>query len=223
MSTQRQRSWRLITAAVIVTAVFAVGCGSDSGSTADSGDTGRSVDTAAAPAAVTWRSYQGIQVPFSNVDGPTVDEYSPAPRGYTDTPQGAVLAAIQGQTRLALATDSVWTKVTAALVAPGPGRDAFAIARAASSITTAADPATTAAFTGFRVSSYAGGRAVVDVATTMPGGQLTSVPVTLTRTGDDWKIALPTPDAVAEDPNAPATTDPVPLTSLDGFTEFSAP
>ena len=197
-----------------------VGCSDDPAAV---GDAPAAVDVAAPPAEVTWRPYQGVEVPYSDVDGPAADTSSAAPTGYSATPQGAVLAAIQGQARLALAPDTAWATVTRTLVAPGDGRDAYAIARSAASITDAADPVTTAAFTGFRVSFYDESRAVIDVATTMPGGQLTAVPVTVLRSTDDWKIALPAPISGEDDLTASAPTDPFPLTSMDGFTAFSAP
>jgi hypothetical protein len=208
-------------AAALMIAATVAGCSED---TATGGDTApTAADVGAPPAEVTWRPYQGIEVPYSDVDGPTADTSSAAPTGYSATPQGAVLAAIQGQARLALAPDTAWATVTRELVAPGDGRDAYAIARSAASITDAADPATTAAFTGFRVSSYDESRAVIDVATTMPGGQLTAVPVTVLRSTGDWKIALPAPTGAEDDPTAPTATDPIPLPSMDGFTAFSAP
>ncbi|RRQ26153.1 hypothetical protein DK926_19330 [Rhodococcus sp. Eu-32] len=221
-------------AAVAVSAVTAVAAIAGCGSSGDDGVTGtdnsRPVDTAAVPAQVTWRPYQGVQVPYSDVDGPTDNTTSAAPTGYSHTPQGAVLAAIQGQTRLALAPDSSWAQATGALVAAGAGRDSYAVARAGASITAPADPATTAAFTGFRVTDYRDEQADIDLATTMPGGQLTTAAVTVLWRGDDWKIALPAPDTggdgIGSDTDtawdAPADTDPVPLTSLDGFTAFAA-
>ncbi|WP_052067949.1 hypothetical protein [Rhodococcoides fascians] len=216
----------VVVAALAVAAAIA-GCGSG---TDDGGGTGadgsRPVDTAAPPAQVTWQPYQGVQVPYSGVDGPTEGTTSAAPTGYSHTPQGAVLAAIQGQARLALAPDSSWAQTTAALVAAGAGRDSYAVARAGASITAPADPATTAAFSGFRVTDYRDEQAAIDLATTMPGGQITSVPVTVLWRGDDWKIALPGTgggDTSADaEWDAPASTDPVTLTSLDGFTAFSA-
>lgn len=223
---------RRVVAVVAAAAIAAIaGCGSSGDGGTDAGNA-RPVDTAATPAQVTWEPYQGVQVPYSDVDGPTDNIASAAPTGYSQTPQGAVLAAIQGQTRLALAPDSAWAQTTSALVAAGAGRDAYAIARAGASITAAADPASTATFSGFRVTDYRDEQADIDLATTMPGGQLTSVPVTVLWRGDDWKIALPAPDtggdgtsgetAADAEWDAPADTDPVALTSLDGFTVFSA-
>lgn len=212
-----------ITAILALTLTLA-GCGSDTADPDDSSDGSQVVDVAAVPESVTWSPYQGVSVPYSKVDGPTSNTVSAAPTGYSHTPQGAVLAAIQAQTRLALAPDSSWPQVTAALVAPGAGRDAYATARAGASITTAADPATTAAFAGFRVRDYTDDTAVVDIATTMPGGQLTSVPATVLWRGDDWKLLLPDPGPGSDsgDIAAPADTDPAELPSLDGFTSFSA-
>lgn len=225
LGTGRRASLRGSVAAVLATAAAAAlitACGTDE---AQSADTSQPVDTSAPPAQVTWRPYQGVNVPYSDDDGPTVGAASAAPTGYSHTPQGAVLAAIQGQARLALAPDSSWAQTTTTLVAAGSGRDEYAIARSGASITSPADPATTAAFTGFRVTDYRPEQANLDIATTMPGGQLTSVPVTVLWRGEDWKIALPGTDADdAADVgwDAPAATDPVTLPSLDGFTAFSA-
>ena len=214
-------------AVVGLTAVLALalaGCGSDSTEPVDGSDGSQVVDVAALPQSVTWSPYQGVSVPYSSVDGPTSNTMSAAPTGYSHTPQGAVLAAIQAQTRLALAPDSSWPQVTAALVAPGGGRDAYSVARAGASITAAADPATTAAFAGFRVRDYTDEAADIDIAATMPGGQLTSVPATVLWRGDDWKLLLPEPDPSGDDTDitTPADTDPAELPSLDGFTSFSA-
>jgi len=221
---QRNTVRRAVVGLTAALALTIAGCGSDSADPDDGNDGAQVVDVAAAPEAVTWTPYQGISVPYSSVDGPTSNTVSAAPTGYSHTPQGAVLAAIQAQARLALAPDSSWTQVTSTLVAPGAGRDAYATARAGASITTAADPTTTAAFAGFRVRDYTDDTAVVDIATSMPGGQLTSVPATVLWRGDDWKLLLPEPDPTAADADitAPAATDPAELPSLDGFTAFSA-
>ncbi|QII09312.1 hypothetical protein BH93_27470 (plasmid) [Rhodococcoides fascians A25f] len=213
---------RVVVGITAVLALTIAGCGSDSADPDDGSDDTQVVDVAAVPESVTWTPYQGVSVPYSSIDGPTTGTVSAAPTGYSHTPQGAILAAIQAQTRLALAPDSSWPQVTAALVAPGAGRDAYATARAGASITSAADPATTAAFAGFRVRDYTDDTAVVDIATTMPGGQLTSVPATVLWRGDDWKLLLPDPSSDDSDIAAPADTDPAELPSLDGFTSFSA-
>ncbi|WP_052059902.1 hypothetical protein [Rhodococcoides fascians] len=228
--THRRRGAAVVVAAAAIAAIAGCGNSGDDGDTV--ADNARPVDTAAAPAQVTWQPYQGVQVPYSGVDGPTDNITSAAPTGYSHTPQGAVLAAIQGQTRLALAPDSAWAQTTSTLVAAGAGRDSYAVARAGASITAPADPASTATFSGFRVAEYRDEQADIDLVTTMPGGQLTSVPVTVLWRGDDWKIALPAPDtggdgtsgdaAADAEWDAPADTDPVALASLDGFTAFSA-
>lgn len=213
-----------VSAVALAVAAGVAGCGSDTAGSEAAGDQNQVLDTTAAPAEVTWRPYQGLAVPYSTTGGPSSGISSAAPTGYSRTPQGAVLAAIQGQARLALAPDSAWAAATATLVAAGAGRDAYAIARAGASITTAADPAATASFTGFRITDYQPEKAELDVATRMPGGQLTSVPVTVLWRGDDWKLALPNPsaDSAGGQWDAPAATDPVSLTSLDGFTAFAA-
>lgn len=225
-SSLRVRSHRrrgALAAAISATVIqlAAAGCSSDDHDYADTDDV-TAVDIAAAPADVTWKSYQGVQVPYSSIDGPADDVTSVAPTGYSQTPQGAVIAAIQAQARLALAPDSTWAHTTSTLVVAGPGRDAYAVARAGASITAPADPATTARFTAFRITDYQPEHARIELATEMPGGQRTSVPVTVLWRSDDWKLALP--DTTTDDDtwDAPAASDPVVLTSLDGFTDFAA-
>ncbi|MFC9556048.1 hypothetical protein ACFTWF_35090 [Rhodococcus sp. NPDC056960] len=212
----RTRWWlpaALVTAAVITLA----GCGSDT-TTGDT-DTG-TVDTTAAPDSVTWTNYRGVKVPVSSTGGPSTN--GKVPGGYAHSPQGAVLAAMQGQTRLALAPDDEWPTVASTVLAFGPGRDAYAIARSMTSITDAADPAQTAQYAGFRVDDYSDDHAAVSLVTRMPGGRLAASPTTLTWKGNDWRITLPDPAANPVGDDGTAATDPTALDSLDSYTPLSA-
>lgn len=171
------------------------------------------------PAQTSWTMYRGVAVPVSAVDGPAHADQV-APTGYSHTPQGAVLAAIQGQARLALADDGSWPQVAGTLVAPSPGRDAFSVARSMMSIPTDADPTQTAQFAGFKVADYSDEQATVWLATAMPDGTLSAQPTQVVWQGGDWKLDLP-----QQDPNAETVgTDPVPVSSLtdDGYTSYSA-
>lgn len=175
---------------------------------------GESPDTSAAPADLLWRNVAGLQVPISATDGPA--RTSP-PEGYTHTPQGAALAAANGQAALATAPDSNWPEVVRVVTAPGPGRDQWAQARALMSVSGAVDESVAATFSGFKIANYSDEQAVVLLATTTPAAVpdeeplLTTYPVQLAWTGGDWKLVLPTQDD---------NIDAAEIDSLDGFTEW---
>ncbi len=172
------------------------------------------VDTASAPADLTWRNVAGLKVPTSRADGPA--RTSP-PQGYSHTPQGAALAAANGQAALATAPDSTWPEVVRTVTAPGPGRDQWAQARVLMSVSGAVDPSVAATFTGFKVTDYSPEKAIVLLATSTPpapGEQeplLTAYPVQVAWTGADWKLVLPT----QED-----DIDAAEIQALDGFTTW---
>lgn len=171
-------------------------------------------DVSAAPAELTWRSVAGLQVPTSRVDGPA--RTSP-PQGYSRSPQGAALAAANGQAALATAPDDTWPEVVRTVTAPGPGRDQWAQARVLMSVSGAVEESVAATFSGFKVTEYSPDRAIVLVATSTPpegGGTeplLTAYPVQLAWTGGDWKLVLPT----QED-----EVDAAEIESLEGFTTW---
>lgn len=153
------------------------------------------VDVAAAPADLTWRNVAGLKVPTSRADGPA--RTSP-PQGYSHTPQGAALAAANGQAALATAPDATWPEVVRTVTAPGPGRDQWAQARVLMSVSGAVDPAVATTFSGFKVTDYSPERAIVLLATSTPPSAdepeplLAAYPVQLAWTGADWKVVLPT-------------------------------
>lgn len=172
------------------------------------------VDIAAAPADLTWRNVAGLKVPTSRSDGPA--RTSP-PQGYSHTPQGAALAAANGQAALATAPDATWPEVVRTVTAPGPGRDQWAQARVLMSVSGAVDPAVATTFSGFKVTEYSPERAIVLLATATPPAVsereplLAAYPVQLAWTGADWKLVLPTQ---ADD------IDAAEIDSLDGFTTW---
>jgi hypothetical protein len=166
---------------------------------------------------VSWRTYQSVMLPFSQDDGPAI-AYDTAPHGYAHTPQGALIAGLQAEARLSLAPDQTWPAVVNALIAPGAGRDRFATARAAVSITTAPDPIQVPAYVGYRWDSYTDAEAKVHVAV-QQNGQLTSKQLILRWVHgfddkpDDWMLLLPV-DGVGD--------SPIPMSSLDGFIKFGS-
>lgn len=196
---------------VAAIAVGVVGCGSDSESSTDSG--AGSIDTTSAPDQVRWESWQGVAVPVSSVDGPrTIDGAVAA--GYTQTPQGAVLAAAQGVTRLRLAPDNAWPQVANAVAAPSKGRDLYAVSRVQVSITGPVPAGSVDALRGFRVDEFSADRAVVELVTEQSGRGLTASTHTLVWSGDDWKVLLPDPDG-----DSPQSEQ---VTSLADYTQFEA-
>lgn len=205
---------RHLIAAATVAAVLALsGCGSTE-PTADTTTTSTSaaVDTSAAPADVQWQSWRGASLPTSSTDGPR-EVAGDVASGYTPTPQGAVLAAAQGITRLRLAPDNSWPDVVNAVAAPGVGRDTYAVNRAQVSITDPAPEGTEARLEGFEVTDFTDARAVVRLAVERPDGALMATTHTLVWSGEDWKLLLPAPDDIPE---------PETLTDTAGFTEFTA-
>ncbi|QIS23640.1 hypothetical protein [Nocardia terpenica] len=212
----------LLAALAVLMAAAVTGCGRGH---PDRPAATAAVNPTAAPAAAQWQSYRGVFVPYTDAGPSRVS--GAAPTGYQDTPQGAVVAAMQGQARLALAPNDAgaasptdaWALVAATVTAPGTGHDAYSTARVLGSITAEADPATTAQFAGFRIQDWSPGSVTVWLATRMPPtGQLQAQPTRLVWLGGDWKIALsapPPPDSAGR-----VSTDPIDLANLNGYTEF---
>jgi hypothetical protein len=176
-------------AAAVCTALSA-GCGSD-----DSGKDSAAAapDVNRAPASVTWQTYQGMKLPIGAEDGPK-DTSSAAAHGYSHTPQGAALAAINHRIRMSVATDNDWSRVAAITLAAGPGKDAWVLARAQVSITSGVD-GTAPKVSGYRVTSYAPDRAEVAVYTTFPDNSVAETASTVVWFAEDWRLQLPDPAA----------------------------
>jgi hypothetical protein len=203
------RTLRIAAAAATVLVLAACGSGND-------GDPATGTDTPApdlysAPAELTWREIAGVSVPTSRVDGPAAGT-SVNRSGYSQSPQGAVLAAIIGQTALAVADDRSWPEVVNTVTAPGQGRDEFAAARTAVTVSGSVPADSAPKFVGFEVTDYSSDplSAAVSIAQTIgTDDQLYAYPVALQWISDDWRIVLPT---------AEENIDAVELDSLDGYT-----
>lgn len=198
-------------AAAAATVLVLAACGSDNDGDPATGEGNPAPDLRSAPAELTWREIAGVSVPTSRVDGPATGT-SVNRSGYSQTPQGAVLAAIIGQTALAVADDRAWPEVVNTVTAPGPGRDEFAAARAAVTVSGSVPADAAPRFVGFEVTDYSNDplSAAVSVAQTIGGDdQLYAYPVALQWIADDWRIVLPT---------AEENIDAVELDSLDGYT-----
>lgn len=126
---------------------------------------------------------------------------------YAHTPTGAVYAAAN---IIAMGSDSTLRhEVSDKLVVPGPGRDA---ALAAGSSSTS-DTTVRYQIAGFRLLSYDGAQAKVDIAVNSATGQLVSFVENLKWSDGDWKVAL--------DNSGNMPIPPSPLQSLGGYIPWS--
>lgn len=125
---------------------------------------------------------------------------------YAHTATGALYSAANF---VALGSDATTRAKLPSLVAPGPGRDA-----AEAQSTQSSDSAGyRAQIAGFKIDSYDGKNATVDLALNYSTGQLVSLVLKLTWVEGDWKLVA---DNSGNLPIAPA-----PLQSLGGYTPWS--
>jgi hypothetical protein len=171
-----------------------------------------------------WQDFHGIALPSSAQDGPRHTRAGLA-SGFTDTPTGALLAAIN----IAVRTAAVWGPAiytpTITVQVTGPDTAAlqhadtvaYAQLRAAAHVRDG-QPAGRgyAAVTAYRIAAYTSDAATVDLVTAGPGSDGTTV-LAATRIGliwahGDWRVLAPPGGTWA---NA-ATT----ISSLSGYTIF---
>lgn len=150
-------------------------------------------DPARAPANLRWENYQGVQLPLGGEDGPS--KLAAVPLGYTHTPQGAALAAINHSARLSLAPDSVWPTLAANALLPGPGKDAWVLARVQVSLTAATDPTVAPHITAYKITAYDPARTALTVYATYSDASITATDTTVVWSADDWRLQLPDPAA----------------------------
>ncbi|WP_151550181.1 MULTISPECIES: hypothetical protein [Corynebacterium] len=190
----------------VATALLLGGCaGSDEGVAASE------FDTKVAPASARWSSEatRGIAVPEAD-QGP--EKVDPVPHGWDESPQGAVLAAINAQTYMATAGEQTWPEVSRHMLADGQGRDQWVQARSLMDIDGQVD--NPPVFKGFRFSEFSGEKAVVVLAADYPSQGLLGYPVQLDRSSGDWRVVLP---VQGEEPDLQAITDE----QFDDFVRFS--
>jgi hypothetical protein len=146
-----------------------------------------------APTDVTWQLYQGVALPFSAANGPSVVNGDVA-TGYAHNPEGALLAAAQIGVRYLVAPN--WSAVVASSVAPGPGLDAYAALRQSQSssgkATTSSGPTpgTYLQLAGYQFVTYTPQTAVVQLISQGSSGTYQVVTNTVTWSGGDWKLVL---------------------------------
>lgn len=167
------------------------------------------------PADIRWEAWQGVNLPYARQDGPT--KMSEAALGYSHTPQGAALAAIHHTVRISIAPDSAWAKIAAQSLMPGPGKDAWVIARAQISVTQPPSPAVAPRVTAYKITSYTPDRTDLLVYSTYSDNSITSNKSTVIWSSNDWRLQLPDPAlkavVVESIPAIPADAVQLPTTS----------
>ncbi|WP_182348745.1 hypothetical protein [Tomitella gaofuii] len=149
-------------------------------------------DVSAPPAGLTWANYQGVQVPRGDA-GP--HRYSPdgVRVEFDHTPQGVALAAMTHSVRVGIAPDTSWPNVLTASVAPGPGRDEFAVNRVLVSITQPVAKGDAPVIVGYEITDYTAGNAVVWVYTREADDSLAATRVQEVWREADWRMVMPAP------------------------------
>ncbi|WP_067690802.1 hypothetical protein [Nocardia jejuensis] len=149
------------------------------------------VDPTRPPENLRWEPYQGVSLPIGAQDGPK--QLATIASGYSHTPQGAALAAINSSTRMSLAPDDTWPTAASQSLMPGPGKDAWVMARAQISITAPAAAATAPHITAYKVVNYTPATTDLVVYATYSDNSITASAQTVTWSADDWRLVLPNP------------------------------
>lgn len=155
--------------------------------------TGTPPDPAEPPADVHWETYEGVRLPIGGHDGPS--NLGTTATGYSHSPQGAALAAINHSTRLSLAPDGEWPQLAAESLVPGPSKDAWVLARAQISITAPIDQKVAPRIAGYKVTSYRPDRTDLTVYSTYSDKSITASAETVLWASGDWRLLLPDPAA----------------------------
>ena len=172
---------------------------------------------------LTWTDFHGIELPASAQDGPR-DTSSGLASGYTDTPRGALLAALNIGVRTAwqwgpgIFTPTIEHQVT------GPDTTALLQSQQAAYAQAQAgpDPQTVpvqrayAVEEAFRFDGYTPADATVDIVSAGPGDNGTTVRaatrIEVEWISGDWRVVAP--------PGGDWGNSAVPVTSLSGYTFF---
>ncbi|MFE9328237.1 hypothetical protein ACIHDR_43380 [Nocardia sp. NPDC052278] len=155
------------------------------------------VEVHAPPTRLRWTSFQGMELPVAD-QGPKLVNGAVA-TGFDYTPTGAGLAAIHASVRMSVATDTQWPLVGQQMLAPGPGRDAWALTRAQISITSEISTGAPQVL-GYLIRHYTPQAADIAIYTRQADASLTRNNVTVLWQSGDWRLlveAQPTTPTVA--------------------------
>lgn len=154
-------------------------------------------DGTTSPPGVSWSVVSGVVLPSSPTAGPEhiSGAASDIATGYARNRVGALLAAVQISTRYFLAGDSDWKAAALAMLAPGPGRDAWIRVRGSLPPQSGSEaPGSLRQLAGFQFVSYSAAEAVIQFADRSPlDGALQVVPIHVAWLDGDWKL-VPAPD-----------------------------
>ncbi|MFI6866643.1 hypothetical protein [Nocardia sp. NPDC050406] len=173
----------------LAVALTATACGLSD--TPPAAPTSAPLDPHRAPADIRWEPWQGVNLPYGRTDGPS--KVSEAALGYTHTPQGAALAAIQHRVRISLAPDATWARLASQALMPGPGKDAWVMARAQVSLTQPASPVMAPRITAYKFTTYTADRSNLIVYSTYSDNSITANNETVVWSSGDWRLLLPDP------------------------------
>jgi hypothetical protein len=143
------------------------------------------------PEGIRWEIYggsgmTGVALPASEKAGPRQVTASTA-TGYAHTPLGALLAASNIPFRKLLAP--AWQDVVTSQIVPGPGRDAFAAARAKLTDTSVA-PGQLGQLAAFKFVNYSESTATIQLVSRFTSGTKQVATITVLWSGGDWKEVL---------------------------------
>ncbi|QIS21155.1 hypothetical protein [Nocardia terpenica] len=134
---------------------------------------------------LTWQPWHGTRLPVSDRWGPAHVQ-ADAATGFSHTAEGAVVAMMQHQARLAGLGDAAWSAAARAMAVVAP-TDQPPRHRISTGFDSAGD---LPYFTGFRWVSYRPDRAEADLALQGHDGALTALHATESWDGNDWKAEL---------------------------------
>ncbi|WP_194817930.1 hypothetical protein [Nocardia sp. XZ_19_385] len=152
------------------------------------------IDLRVPPSELRWTPFNGMQLPVAH-QGPATDNGAVV-AGFDRSPVGAALAAIHATVRMSVALDSQWPAVTAAMLAPGPGRDQWAVLRTQISITEAMT-GEAPSIAGYRVDRYTPEAADVSIYSRQADASLTRNTTTVLWHSGDWQLLVPYQRAVS--------------------------
>jgi len=179
------------------------GCGS-SGHHTKSAGLEQKVSPTTAPSDVRWTEFDGVPVPLSS-NGPTqaIGDGGVAAggvAGYTHNGPGGAMAAINATVRMSIANDAQWVSASQMLAA-GPGRDNWVLARARLSITTPVPAGKAPRVLGYTLDSYTGARETISIIVRQSDSSLTSQTAEVAwAPPGDWKLVVPDQHAPAARP-----------------------
>ncbi|MEV0759426.1 hypothetical protein [Nocardia sp. NPDC050435] len=153
-----------------------------------------SLDLRTLPSGLRWIAFNNMQLPVAR-QGPAADKGAVV-SGFEQSPVGAALAAIHATVRMSVALDSQWPAVTAAMLAPGPGRDEWAVLRTQISITETAS-GERPRIAGYRVERYTPETTEVSIYTRQTDSSLTRNATTVAWQSGDWKLRIPYQPAIS--------------------------